>query len=56
MTGKSKVALKDIYLLKGIKKQYTKINIISYLCLITKAAERKRANSCFTALFRSICT
>jgi hypothetical protein len=38
MTGKSKVALKNTFLLKSVTKQHIKIKITTYLCLITKAA------------------
>jgi hypothetical protein len=36
MTGKSKVVLKDTFLLKILTKQQIKIKLITYLCLITK--------------------
>jgi hypothetical protein len=37
MTGKSKVVLKNEFLLKSVTKQHIQIEIIIYLCLITKA-------------------
>jgi hypothetical protein len=39
MNGKFKVVLKQHILLKSVTKQHTKIKIITYLCLITKAAK-----------------
>lgn len=40
MTVKSKVVLKNAFLLKTVTKQNIKIKIISYIQFITKAAKR----------------
>jgi hypothetical protein len=51
MTGKFKVVLiKNTFLLKSVRKQNITIKILTYLCLITKAAKREHVNICFAAL------
>lgn len=56
MTGKSKVTFKRRFLLKHATKQNTKIKIIIYPCLLTKAAMLLTCKHCFSALYRSTCT
>jgi hypothetical protein len=40
MTRKPKVVPKTTFLLKSVTKQRIQIKIVTYLCLITKAAKR----------------
>jgi hypothetical protein len=56
MTDNLKYYLKDTLLLKSVTKQHVKIKIITYLCLITKAAKRQHLNIYFVEFYRSTCT
>jgi hypothetical protein len=40
MMGKSKAVLKNMFLLTGVTKQHIAITVITYRCLIAKAARR----------------